>query len=163
MSTPVIVPAFAALLQKRLIGAFATHNADRTIHQTAVWYLLENDFLYIATSSRSKKARNIAERSGASLMVDSRTPGAEAGITLMGQADLLTGSESRSINERVHRRYLSTAALADPAVGAVFAAFDDVSIRLRPTSGFRWDMAELDAQAFGGRLAKTPGYMLPLD
>ena len=63
----------------------------------------------------------------------------------------------------MHGRYLSAAALADPGVGAVFAAFEDVTLRIAPASWFSWDMATLDAQIFGGKLAKTPGYMLPLD
>ena len=45
----------------------------------------------------------------------------------------------------------------------VFASFDDVTLRLTPVSWIAWDMAALDAQALGGRLAKTPGYLLPLD
>ena len=53
--------------------------------------------------------------------------------------------------------------MSDPQVGPVFAAFDDVTIRLTPISWTTWDMAVLDAQAFGGRLGNTPGYMLPLD
>jgi hypothetical protein len=45
----------------------------------------------------------------------------------------------------------------------VFAAFDDVALRVTPASWVTWDMPTLDAQAFGGRLGGTPGYMLPLD
>jgi hypothetical protein len=53
--------------------------------------------------------------------------------------------------------------MADPQIEPVFASFDDVTIRLSPTHWSHWDMGVLDAQAFGGRLGKTPGYMLPLD
>jgi hypothetical protein len=45
---------------------------------------------------------------------------------------------------------------------AVFASYDDVTIRLTPASWITWVMAVLDAQALGGRLGSTPGYMLPL-
>ena len=54
-------------------------------------------------------------------------------------------------------------AMADPGIAPVFAAFDDVTIKISPGSWTQWDMAVLDAQAFGGRLGGTPGYMLPLD
>jgi hypothetical protein len=54
-------------------------------------------------------------------------------------------------------------ALEAPGNGSVFAAFDDVTIRLTPVSWIAWDMAVLDAQALGGRLGGTPGYLLPLD
>jgi hypothetical protein len=96
-------------------------------------------------------------------MVDSRTPGRERGVTAAGTVKLISGLESQEINHRIHTRYLSAAALSDPHVGPVFASFDDVTIRLTPASWITWDMAVLDAQALGGRLGKTPGYMLPLD
>ena len=56
-----------------------------------------------------------------------------------------------------------SAALSDTHVGPVFESFDDVTIRLAPVSWTVWDMAVLDAQAFGGRLGGTSGYLLPLD
>jgi len=96
-------------------------------------------------------------------MVDSRKPGTERGVTAAGKVELISGERSQEINRRIHSRYLSAAAMSDPHIAPVFAAFDDVTIRLTPASWITWDMAVLDAQAFGGRLGKTPGYMLPLD
>lgn len=150
-------------LSGRHIGTVATENADGTIHLTAVWYVFEDGNFYIATSSKTRKARNLAARPKASLMVDSRKPGKERGVTAVGRSELVSGKESREINRRVHSRYLSSTALADPAVGPVFAGFDDVTIRIIPDSWISWDMAALDAQVFACRLGNTPGYMLPLD
>jgi hypothetical protein len=45
----------------------------------------------------------------------------------------------------------------------VFASFDDVTLRLTPESWITWDMAILDAQALGGKMARNPEYLLPLD
>jgi PPOX class probable F420-dependent enzyme len=151
------------LLRGRRIATLGTENADGSIHLTAVWYVFENGQLFVATSSKSRKARNIAARAKASLMVDARNPGKERGVTATGKAEIISGSESHAINERIHRRYMSAAALADGKVGGVFAAFDDVTLRITPESWFSWDMAELDAQALEGRLAQNPGYVLPLD
>ena len=58
---------------------------------------------------------------------------------------------------------MSAAAISDPHVGPVFESFDDVTIRLAPVSWTAWDMAVLDAQAFVGRVGRTPGYLLALD
>jgi hypothetical protein len=58
---------------------------------------------------------------------------------------------------------MSAAAMSDPAIGPVFASFDDVTIRITSVSWIAWDMATLDAQPFGGRLGGTPGCLLPLD
>jgi PPOX class probable F420-dependent enzyme len=152
-----------ALLRGRHVATFATENANATIHLTAVWYLFDEGCLFVATSSRTQKARNVTARPKASLMVDLRNPGKERGVTAAGTVEVITGGHSQEINRRIHSRYLSAAALSDPRVGPVFASFDDVTIKLTPVSWISWDMQALDAQAFGGLLGKTPGYMLPLD
>ena len=163
MPAQTLDPAFQQMLQRRSIATLGTTNADGSIHLTAVWYLFEDGRLFVATSSKSRKARNVAALPKASLMVDARKPGAERGVTAAGSAELITGNPSREINRRIHTRYLSAAAMADPQIEPVFASFDDVTLRLAPESWFTWDMATLDAQAFGGRLGGTPGYLLPLD
>lgn len=163
MPTQILEPKFKDLLAGRQIASLGTENADGTIHLTAVWYLFEDGCLYVATSMKTRKARNVAARPKASLMVDARKPGTEHGVTASGIAELISGRQAQEINERIHRRYLSATAMSDPGIGAVFAAFDDVTIRLTPASWIVWDMSVLDAQAFGGRLGGTPGYMLPLD
>lgn len=156
-------PALQEVLRGRYIATLATENADGNIHLTAVWYLFENGSLFVATAGKSRKARNIAARGKASLMVDVRKPGAERGVNGAGKAELISGEASQAINRRIHQRYLSAEAIADPGIGPVFASFDDVTIKITPGSWISWDMATLDAQAFGGRLGKTPGLLLPLD
>jgi PPOX class probable F420-dependent enzyme len=163
MPTRTPDPAFQELLRGRYIATFGTENADGAIHLTAVWYLFESGSLYVATSSRTQKARNVAARPRASLMVDSRKPGAERGVTATGSVEVISGNQSQEINRRIHVRYLSAAAISDPKVGPVFASFDDVTLRLTPASWTSWDMAVLDAQVLGGRLGGTPGYLLSLD
>jgi PPOX class probable F420-dependent enzyme len=163
MPTPTLASSFYDFLQGRYIAALATQNADGTAHLTAVWYLFDSGYLYVGTSSKSRKARNAAARPNASLMVDARKPGKERGVTVTGKVEVISGNQAQEINRRIESRYLSAAAMSDPLVGPILAAFDDVTIRLTPMSWTTWDMAELDAQAFGGRLGGIPGYMLPLD
>jgi PPOX class probable F420-dependent enzyme len=163
MPTKTLDPALQEFLRGRHIASLGTENTDGTIHLTAVWYLFESGCLFIATSSKTQKARNVAARPKASLMVDARKPGTERGVTAAGSVEVISGDQSKEINRLIHSRYLSAAAISDPHVGPVFASFDDVTLRLTPVSWFSWDMAVLDAQAFGGRLGGTLGYMLPLD
>jgi PPOX class probable F420-dependent enzyme len=163
MPTKTLDPKFQEFLRGRHIATLGTENSDGTIHLTAVWYVFESGSLFVATSSKTQKARNVTARPKASLMVDIRRPGKERGVTAVGKVEVISGDQSRLINQRVHNRYMSAAAISDPHIGPVFAAFDDVTIRLTPESWFTWDMAVLDAQAFGGRLGATPGYMLQLD
>lgn len=155
-------PLVQELLQGRFLASFATENPDGSQHLTAVWFRFDGESLYVATSSRTKKARNLAERKRASLMVDSRDPLASRGVTCTGSAELISGETARALNEEVHRRYLSEAALADPRVGPVFSGWDDITVRLRPESLFTWDMRELDRAVLGGAMS-TPGYLLELE
>jgi PPOX class probable F420-dependent enzyme len=163
MPARTLDPAFEALLQGRHIATLGTKNQGGTIHLTAVWYAFEDGSFYVATSGKSRKARNIAAQPTASLMVDLRKPGAERGVSAAGHAELISGEPSRRLNRRIHARYMSAAAISDPQVGPVFELFDDVTICIIAASWTTWDMKVLDAQAFGGRLGGTGGYLLPLD
>ena len=163
MPTRTLDPTFQSFLQGRYIATLGTENADGSIHLTAVWYLLKDGCLFVATSSKTRKALNVMARPKASLMVDVRKPGTERGVTATAAVDVISGDASREINRRIHSRYMSAAAMSDPHIEPVFASFDDVTLRLTPVSWTSWDMAALDAQVFGGRLGGTPGYLLPLD
>ena len=163
MSTEILDAKFEDLLRGRYIATLGTENSDGTIHLTAVWFLYADGSLFVATSSSTRKLRNITARPKASLMVDIRKPGAERGVTGAGNVEVISGEQSQEINRRIHSRYMSSAAMSDPRIGPVFASFDDVTIQLTPTSWTTWDMKVLDAQAFGGRLGGTPGYLLTLD
>lgn len=150
------------LLSRRAIACLATQNDDCSIHLTAVWFLHENQHIYVATASRSRKARNLKARPTASLMVDVRDPGSERGVCASCSARLLSGDRAAQITSRIHQRYLSVAAQQDPRVGGVFAAIDDVVIELTPNKWTSWDMRALGKQLFGDA-AGTPGYFLPLE
>lgn len=134
MPTQTLDASFQELLRGRHIATLGTENPDGTIHLTAIWYLFESGSLFVATSSRTQKARNVAARPKASLMVDSRKPGTERGVTAAGRVELISGEQSQEINRRIHGRYMSAAAMSDPQIEPVFASFDDVTIRLTPGS-----------------------------
>ena len=85
-------------------------------------------------------------------MIDARDPAASSGVNIAGTGRMLTGEASKEINGRIHRKYLSGAAIADARVGPVFAAWDDVTIEITPERVIAWDMEEADRQVFGGAL-----------
>ncbi len=151
------------LLEGRYIASFATHNPNGSIHVVAVWFWFDGTDIFATISSHSRKFRNLQQNSEMSLMIDSRDPEACHGVTVTGKARLLTGESSRKYTAKIHHKYLSEAALADPSVGPVFAAFDDVTVRLSPTSVIAWDMRQIDQQFFGGVFKRNPEYFLPLD
>jgi PPOX class probable F420-dependent enzyme len=151
------------LLDGRRIASFATENPNGSIHVIAVWYWFDGSHIFVATSSRSRKARNLQSNPKVSLMIDARGATASGGVNIAGRAQILTGDSARKPREEIHRKYLSPAALADPQVGPVFAAMDDVTIQIVPVSVISWDMREVDRQFFGGILQKNPGYLLPVE
>jgi len=150
------------LLDGRRVASLATENPDGTIHIVAVWYWFDGTDVFVATSSRSRKAQNLHSNPKVSLMIDARDPAASYGVTIAGIARILTDDVSRKRNKEIHCKYLSEAALADARVGPVFAAWDDVTIQIAPASVIAWDMREADRQFFGGVLEKNSAYLLPL-
>jgi len=163
MAKTTLDPRFLPLLEGRRIASLGTIGEGGSPHLTAVWYLYEDRCFFVATSSRTRKARNLAANPNATLMVESRKPGCERGVTTTGPVEVISGEAAKKINERIHRRYLSEVAIADPRVGGAFSQFDDIALKLRPRVWTWWDMAELDAMALGGSLASNPSYVLPQD
>ena len=161
MAKTTLDPKFLPLLEGRRIASLGTLNEDGSPHLTAVWYLYQDGCFFVATSSRSRKARNLAARPKATLMVEVRKPGSERGVTATGPVEIISEEKAHELNARIYRRYLSPAAIADPQVGGVFAKLDDITLKLQPRVWTWWDMPELDAMYFGGRFASTPGYLLP--
>jgi|HubBroStandDraft_6_1064221.scaffolds.fasta_scaffold04042_10 nitroimidazol reductase NimA-like FMN-containing flavoprotein (pyridoxamine 5'-phosphate oxidase superfamily) len=153
-------PLVKQFLEGRYIATLATKNPDGCIHMVAVWYWYDGKDIYVATSTRTRKAKNLQSDSSVSLMIDSRDPAASCGVTIMGNGTALTGGASRKVNEHVHRKYLSEAAMANPKVGPLFAAWDDMTIQIAPASVVAWDMREADKHGFDGTFAANPGYLL---
>jgi len=151
------------LLEGRYIASFATHNPDGSVHIVSVWFWFDGTDFFVATSSRSRKARNLEANPKVSLMIDARDPAASHGVTVTGSGRVLTGDAAQKCNAEIHRKYLSEAALADPRVGPVFAGWDDVTVRLTPESVIAWDMREADRQVFGSTFKNNPAYLLPLE
>jgi len=150
------------LLEGRYIATLATKSPDGSIHMVAVWYWYDGTHIYVATSTRTRKAKNLQSDPAVSLMIDSRDPAASCGATIIGKGSAITGDPSRKLNEHIHGKYLSKAALADSRVGPVFAAWDDMTIQITPESVVAWDLREADKHVFGGALAANPGYLLDL-
>ena len=139
-------------LGERRIASVATINPDGTPHVTSVWFLFEESTVYLAIPSSSTKGRNLALNSRIAVMIDVRENYRESGITAIGEAEIVSDETAASIVQRLHEKYLTEEAINDPSVGPLFAAMDDIAVRLKPTRWVSWDMAELDQQVFGGKL-----------
>ena len=152
-----------AFLKERHTATLGSENPDGSIHLTAVWYLFYEDEIFISTSSSTQKARNVAAKGQAGVMVDCRRAGVERGASTFGSADIIMGSRSQDLNLQIFRRYLSEEAISDPRVGPAMMSMNDVTIRLKAGAWSWWHVSVLDEQICSGALTGTPGYILPLD
>ena len=143
-------------LSGRRYATLATLNDDGSIHTTPVWYVFENGSFYVGSPSFSRKARNVSARPTATILIDVRKPGGERWVSGSGRAEILRGEQSREINSRILRRYLTEEAMADARVGPGFAAADDITIQVSPESWRSWKSSDVDEQFFGGLLGSDP-------
>lgn len=149
------------VLQLRHIASLGTFDEDGSLHLVAMWYIYQDGEFFIPTSSSSRKARNIAMQPKASIMVDVRGKVFVKGISVSGKASIITGEEAGEINRKIHRRYMSEEAIADPEVGPSFTANDDITIKITPEKWIAWGFSNSESSLLGD-LSK-PGYRLPLD
>ena len=126
-----------SFLGERRYAVLATHDPDGGIRLTPIWFLFENDRFYFASSSRSRKVKNLERSVSASVVVDAREPGRERWVSASGPVEVLRDGEAQSINARIRRRYLAPKALGGP-IEVTLAASDDVTLRLAPTAWRSW-------------------------
>ena len=151
-------------LRGRHYATLATLNADGSMHLTPVWYLFEDERLFVESAASDRKVRNILARPVASLLVDSRRQGSERWVSASGTAEIIRGERSQAINAKIQQRYLTAAGREDPRVGPVFAAASEVTIGLTPQAWRAFDLKRFDEQFFGGLLGQTPErWFLPID
>jgi PPOX class probable F420-dependent enzyme len=126
-----------SFLGERRYAVLATHDPGGGIHLTPIWFLFEDDCFFFASSSGSRKVKNVERSFSASVVVDAREPGRERWVSASGPVEILRDGEAQSINARIRRRYLAPEALDGP-IEAALAASDDVTLRLAPTAWRSW-------------------------
>ena len=152
------------LLGERRYAVLATHDPDGAIHLTPIWFLFDDGCFYFESFSGSRKIKNLRRDPSAAVVVDAREAGRERWVSAAGRVDILTGTEAQDVNARIRQRYLTQDALDDSRIEPVFAAADDVTIRLIPTGWRSWTAKGLDTQFFGGILGETPErWFLPVE
>jgi PPOX class probable F420-dependent enzyme len=133
-----------SFLGERRYAVLATHNPDGGVHLTPIYFLFEDDRFYFASSSGSRKVRNVERDASASVLVDARKPGEDRWASASGPVEILRDSEAQSVNARIRRRYLTPDALEGP-IAAELEASDDVTLRLTPTAWRSWTAPTVDS------------------
>src|SRR5919204_4843571 len=147
-----------SFLRERRYAVLATHDPDGGIRLTPIWFLFEGDRFYFASSSRSRKVKNLERDAAASVVVDAREPGRERWVSASGPVGILRDGEALSINAPIRRRYLAPQTFDGP-IEAALAASDDVTLRLAPTAWRSWAAPIVGAPERGvvGGGAPKPG------
>lgn len=130
-----LTEAMRRFLDEQPFGTLATSQADGSIHLVPTWYLFEDDRLYVATWSGSRKARNLAARQQVTYTVDDRRTA--SWVSARGTAELLRGAESAAVNARLRRKYMTDRGLE--ALGPVLEEAEDATIALTPVRWSAWD------------------------
>ena len=142
-----------AFLGERRYAVLATHDPDGGIHLTPIWFLFEDDRFLFASSSSSRKVRNVERSATASVVVDAREPGREHWVSASGPVEILRRDEAQAINARIRHRYLTQDGLEGP-IEADLATSDDVTLELTPKTWRSWE----------AEVGDSPGrWFLPVD
>lgn len=121
-------------LGRHVYLTLATHNADGSQHVVPVVYLFEDGRFLVATSTATKKARNLAADPQVTVTVDDRST--IEWVSAVGTAELLTGTESRAVNHRLYRLWMTDDGL--DAVGSLMHEVEDVTIVITPHRWLAW-------------------------
>jgi hypothetical protein len=140
-------PLVRELLNARLIAVLATFDREWAIHAVPMWHAAAEDAIVLATSSHSRKLRNVERDPRATLVLHDSRPGFEVcGASIAEMVEIVSLASAAPLVELVHRRYVTAEGAAEPAA-AGFLGSDDVALRFRPASALTWDERESDASA----------------
>ena len=124
----------AEVLAQRVTATVGTLNEDGSIHLAYVIFLHEDGKLYFETSMVTRKARNVARRPQATMLVQgSASTGRNLMVAAEGTARVIEGSDAQAINHRLRGKYMKDDALH--AIDRVWGPVDDISIQVTPV---RW-------------------------
>ena len=139
------------VLGQRGVTALGTLNEDGSIHLTYLLFLYEDGRFYLETASTTRKARNVAARGVASLLIQGT---ASTGRSLMveceGSARIVPVPEAHAVNHRIRAKYVLPDAVE--ALDSAWGRFDDVSIEVTPARWRSWTgdvLAATTAEALG--------------
>jgi Pyridoxamine 5'-phosphate oxidase len=132
------------VLGQRLTCALGTLNEDGSIHLTYLIFLFDEGRFLLETASSTRKARNVAARGQASILVQGT---AATGRSLMVEAEgsgrLIELPDAHDTNHRIRAKYVVDDAVE--SLDATWGRFDDVTIEVDPGRWRSWTGSVLAA------------------
>ncbi len=124
-----------SILERRVYAVLATQNDDGAPHLAPVMFLFENERIVIETGTATRKARNVAARPHASVLV--QIPEA-AWVLGVGPAAIVRGADAVGHHDNIRAKYLTEG--GQEACGRLLDEMDDVIILVEPTHWLSWDL-----------------------
>lgn len=128
-----------AILERGRYAVLGTENDDGSSHLAPVMYRVDGDVFLMETSQHTRKARNVASRGRATVLVLDPENNGEAWVSGSGRARLLHGEEAQEAGRRVRSRYLTEQ--GERELGTFMADHDDAAIAVAVDSWLSWDMS----------------------
>lgn len=148
------------MLSKTLIAKLATVDPTGSIHIVPMWFIQEGEHLFIPTSQKTHKFRNLQSRPYASVMIDISLEGLDLkGVLIRGKVELIKGAEAQLINHKIHLKYIIPEAFTDPAVAAYLSGGDDITIKVQIDKLVSWNLAD----SMAGVAIRKGRWSRPLD
>ncbi len=149
-----------ALLSKTLIANLATTDSDGGIHIVPMWFKKIDNAIYIPTSSKTHKYKNLLQRANASVMIDISLSGLNLiGVLIRGKVQIIRGDKAKELNRLIHLKYIRTEAFDNPNIANYLSTGDDVTIELFIEKLISWNLADSKA----GKSLREGGWAKPLD
>lgn len=148
------------ILSKTLIAKLATFDHSGSIHLVPMWFIHENEYIFIPTSQKTHKFRNLQARPYASVMIDISLEGLDLkGVLIRGKVELIGGEEAQVINHKIHLKYINPEAFNDSAVANYLSNGDDITLKIHIDKLVTWNLAD----SMAGVAIRKGRWSRPLD
>jgi len=121
----------------------ATVKPDNSPHVTPVWYLWENNQLWMAIPKDSVKARNIRQNNNVAVTIDTDKAPIKA-VIIEGTAKIeeLTKEAERKIDRRMAAKYVKPEYLDEYIEWSNAQGIEYIYIRIRPEKMITWNSSK---------------------
>ncbi len=121
----------------------ATVKPDNSPHVTPVWYLWEENQLWMTIPEGSVKARNIRRNNKVAVTIDTEKPPIKA-VIVEGTAKIeeLTKETERKIDRRMAAKYVKPEYLDEYLEWSDAQGIEYIYIRIRPEKTITWDSSK---------------------
>lgn len=141
MTFPEITPQAEEFLARPILGRLATASPDGQPHVVPVWFLWEEDTVWISSYRSTRKVIDLERNPKCALVVDvEEAMGGLTAVTLEGHAELVSTAvdEVKKRIERIYVKYLGEDGVLENDPQAWLNSPENVLIKLTPARIKTW-------------------------